>query len=140
MKTVYQYQSALPYSLHDMRVMKMERENSDLKFYFEHGYVERKEPFRQVEGTMVLQGVDFEESWVYYLSSCAKSGDFQGKKLQLMDFIKTYQASSFEIIDELYGYFQAGYFGWLWSAGRADFIEIGMSICYTGAIVYETQE
>ena len=67
-------------------------------------------------------------------------GNFQGEKLELSEFLRKYDYHSFEIVDELYGYNQVLYSGYLLIEGIEDFIEMNLSIYFTGNIIYETVE
>lgn len=138
MNTKYKYQSTIPYSLHDMRVCRIEQANESLKFFFENGYVACAEPFEQVKGDIVIEGVDFDFCFVYLLSDNGYLGNFEGEKLALLDFIKRYSEYNFEIVDEMYGYNQVSYSGYLNLPGRENLIEMSISIYHFGDIVYET--
>lgn len=138
MKTIYKYKSFLPYSLHDMKINQIKIKGEKLYLGFEKGYIEEKEPYKQVKGNVTIGGVDFDFTTVWLLSSDGEYGDFKGKKLELKDFLENYQWKSFEIVDELYGYNQILYSGYLSLVGRTDFIEMEISIYYNDDIVYET--
>ena len=71
------------------------------------------EPFEQVEGNITIEGVDFDCTCVMLQSKWGNYGKFNGEKLELEHFIKRYQNYSFEIVDELYGYNQVLYSGYL---------------------------
>ncbi len=139
MNTIYKYQSTIPYSLHDMRVHKMEGMAQSLKLYLEDGYVECKEPFKQMNGNVIIENVDFDFCFVYLLSNNGDLGDFKGKKLELLDFIRQYPTYSFEIVDEMYGYNQVNYSGYLSLPNNQELIEISMLLYYEGNIIYETE-
>lgn len=137
MKILYKHKTVLPYSLHDMRVNKIEMKENNLYLGFENGYVEWKEPYKQVKGNIMIEEVDYDYVFVQLLSTNGEYGDFEGKKLELKDFLKNYHWNCFEIVDELYGYNQVLYSGYLSLMDREDFIEMEFSIYYNGNIVYE---
>lgn len=139
-ETVYKYQSTIPYSLHDMRVYKIEMTDEKIELYFENGFVELKEPYPQVEGNIVIEGADPDFCCVWLLSQYGQYGEFQGRKMALDDFIREYASFSFEIVDELYGYNQVNYAGYLTIPGDEILREMEISVYYTGNIIYITQE
>ena len=49
----------------------------------------------------------------YFLSELGKYGEFNGKKISLKEFVKEYDDFCFEILDELYGYNQVEYMGYI---------------------------
>ena len=141
MITRYKHETTIPYSLHDMRVIKMELKGKDLKLFFEHGYVELKEPYPQVEGNITIEEIDLDFADVYLLSRNGRLGGFRGKKMELAEFIEKYpDFVSFEIVDELYGYNTVRYSGWLLLPEANDFIEMDMQMYFEGDIIYDTSE
>lgn len=58
--------------------------------------------------------------------------------MSLTNFIKKYKKFRFEIIDEIYGYNQVSYCGYLYLPNKNKLKEIIISIYYSGNIVYET--
>src|SRR5690625_3492292 len=140
MKTEYKHNTPVPYSLHDMRVKRITLQKETIKLEFEYGYVKLVEPFDQVDGSITIEGVDFDSANVLMQSKWGEYGSFQGEKLRLSEFLKKYDWSSFEIVDELYGYNQLLYSGYLSVKGTDDLIEMDISIYFTGNIIYETAE
>ncbi|NLV89440.1 MAG: hypothetical protein GX021_08785 [Tissierellia bacterium] len=140
MKTEYKHNPPIPYSLHDMRVKRITLQKETIKLEFEYGYVKLVEPFDQVDGSITIEGVDFDSANVLMQSKWGEYGSFQGEKLRLSEFLKKYDWSSFEIVDELYGYNQLLYSGYLSVKGTDDLIEMDISIYFTGNIIYETAE
>ena len=67
-------------------------------------------------------------------------GKFNGEKLELERFIKRYKNYSFEIVDELYGYNQVLYSGYLSILETEDLVQMDISIYFTGKIIYDTKE
>lgn len=43
MKTIYDYKSTIPFSLHDMRTCKVETADENIKLHFEDGFMGLKE-------------------------------------------------------------------------------------------------
>ncbi len=129
-----------PYSLHDMVVSKIICKKESVCLKFSHGYVSTKEPFTQVDGHIIIENVDTDSACVLLLSQLGKYGDFAGTKMSLHDFIEKYDKCFFEIVDEMYGFNQVEYIGYLHSPKNNGFIQMSLSMYFTGDIVYETEE
>lgn len=140
MKTEYKFRSTQPYSLHDMRINSMKIVDRDLHFAFESGFVRIAEPCRQVSGSMVIENPDTDFCTVFLLSKNGRSGRFQGKKLELEEFIGRHHSFSFEIVDEMYGYNRVCYGGFLSVPDADHLIEMQLMIYYDGSIIYNTEE
>ena len=67
MKTRYRYKADVPYSLHDMRIEKMKVMDHSLKLFFEHGFIQSKKPYKQVDGTILLEKINLDFCFVYLL-------------------------------------------------------------------------
>lgn len=139
MNIVYQFQPTIPYSLHDMRVNRMERVGEHLRLYFEYGYVEIREEGRQVDGNLLIENVSMNFSDVYFLSANGAYGNFRGQRMEFGQFLETYTDFSFEIVGETYGYNEVVYRGYLSLPDRENLIEMMLSLYYTGNIVYEVK-
>ena len=68
----------MPYSLHDMRVSDITLSDGQLTLQFETGLIRIAEPCVQVDGRVVLTGVESCEVW--RLSPNGEYGSFSGKK------------------------------------------------------------
>lgn len=130
----------MPYSLHDMRVNRIERTGEDLRFCFETGYVELKGENRQVSGNLLIEQVSMAFSDVYFLSENGAYGPFRGQRMELEPFLDRYRDISLEILDEAYGFHTVTYRGYLSLPDQVPLIEVMFSLYYTGNIVYEVQE
>ena len=140
MRTEYKHNPPIPYSLHDMRVKKIIMQDQTIVLEFEDGYKKLTEPFEQVEGNITIEGVDFDFTSVMLQSKWGNYGKFNGEKLELEHFIKRYKNYSFEIVDELYGYNQVLYSGYLSILETEDLVQMDISIYFTGRIIYNTKE
>ena len=140
MRTEYKHNPPIPYSLHDMRVKEIIIQDKTIVFEFEDGYEKLTEPFEQIEGNITIEDVDFDCSCVMLQSKLGNYGKFNGEKLEIERFIKRYKSYSFEIVDELYGYNQVLYSGYLSILGSEDLVQMDISICFTGKIIYDTKE
>ena len=56
-----------PFSLHDAQVMAMEADGDTLRLATQYGYVRTTEPYGQVDGDVLITGVDWESSYVYIM-------------------------------------------------------------------------
>ncbi len=140
MKTEYKHNPPTPYSLHDMVVNRIAVDGDRIILEFKHGYRSLVEPCRQVEGNIVINKVDYDFCCVILQSKNGSYGKFQGEKLRLKEFLEKYDKYGFEITDEMYGYNQVLYSGYLSVAGEEKLIEMEISIYFAGNIVYETEE
>ena len=123
MITRFKQQVDIPYSLHDMIVNQIILENDTVYLRFEHGYIRAKEPYPQVNGSITIEEVDQD-------SAC----------MSLEDFLDQYNEYSFEIVDEMYGFNQVEYIGYLRLPDKEESIQMSLSMYFTGDIVYETEE
>ena len=139
METIYKFESTIPFSLHDMRICKIEVIDETIKLHFEDGFEEIKEPFKRVDGEIVIEGVDLDFCEIQLLSKFGRLGKFRGEKMELTDFIKKYKEFRFEVVDEMYGYNQVYYSGYLSVPKKNWLREMQMSVYYTGNIVYVTE-
>lgn len=139
MNTIYKYNCQMPYGLHDMQIDKIKLVNRNLKLYFQNGYIKLQEPLKQVEGNIIIKNIDLDFCFVYFLSENSALGNFTGKKLYLVDFLKEYKHFTFEVVDELYFHNQIRYSGYLNLPNKVSQIQLDISIYYTGNIVYETE-
>ena len=62
-----------------MRTSKVEMIEENIRFYFDEGYIETKENFSQVAGNILIENVDFDFSYIHFLSDNGAYGDFIGK-------------------------------------------------------------
>lgn len=140
MITRFRQQVDIPYSLHDMIVNQIILENDTVYLRFEHGYIRAKEPYPQVNGSIAIEEVDQDSACILLLSDLGRYGDFRGKKMSLEDFLDQYNEYSFEIVDEMYGFNQVEYIGYLRLPDKEESIQMSLSMYFTGDIVYETEE
>lgn len=136
MKETILKKHSLPYSLHDMRIKKIKTEENNITLIFENGYTETTKPYRQVNGSIIIKNADYDFCAIHLLSENGNYGSFKGKKPSLKNF-KEY---SLEVVDELYGFNQAEYNGFIYLPGKENVIEYSMLFYYTGGLVYITEE
>lgn len=139
-ETILEKNNHLPYSLHDMRVNEIQINENDIIFIFENGYIKMEEPYAQVEGTIIIKNVDYDFCSVHLLSRNGYYGRFNGKKLDIKEFVREFRQYSFEIVDELYGFNQVQYSGYLSLPNKEDVIACSMDFYYIGDLIYITKE
>lgn len=140
MKETVLEKHSLPYSLHDMRINEIKTEGNNITLIFENGYTETTKPYRQVNGSIIIKNADYDFCAIHLLSENGNYGNFKGKKLSLKNFLKNFKEYSLEVIDELYGFNQAEYNGFIYLPDKENVIEYSMSFYYTGSLVYITEE
>ena len=102
-----------PYSLHDMNVIGFDIHGNDMIMKTQSGMIKVSEPCLQVDGHVEFQDVDWDFCFVYIFDGAGKLGEFKGKKMMFRDFVQQYPSFGFSIMDEVYGYNQTKYWGWL---------------------------
>lgn len=140
MQVTYEFRPTPPYSLHDMRVERLERVGDDLRLRMRTGLVEVQPPHRQVDGNVRIEQVEPDFSDVCLLSENGAYGVFSGERMEFTDYLRRYGDCPLEILDESYGYNTVTYRGYLSPPDRDDLVEVLVSLYYTGRIVYEVEE
>lgn len=133
----YKYQQMTPYSLHDMTVNKIECMNNEIRLWVKDEW--SKQTIVQ-EGSMIIEGVDFDCSNVLLLNKNGEYGNFDGQKLSIQEFLKKYNGFTFEIISDKYGYNMVEYRGFIYLKTKeviCETIEMIISIYHFGDIVYD---
>lgn len=81
------------FSLHDSKIIRIQKEEDDLVFLFDYGFVDIHED-RMVEGRFRIKDSRPEDSYAYLMdygeNLCGNPGEFTGKKMSLDDFIKDF--------------------------------------------------
>lgn len=88
----------------------------------------------------MLKEIDYDFCSIHLLSDNGHYGEFTGRKIKLKEFINEFQQYSFEVVDELYGFNQVQYSGFLSLPNKEDFIQCSMDFYYTGDLIYLTEE
>ncbi len=138
-KTILQKHN-IPYSLHDMIIKEIKTEENNITLIFQNGYTETTKPYKQVNGSIIIENADYDFCAVHLLSENGNYGNFKGKKLSLENFLKNFKEYSLEVVTELYGFNQAEYNGFINLPGEENVIEYSMSFYYTGGLAYITEE
>ena len=123
-----------PYSLHDMNVTAFEVTGDDIIMRTQAGMVKTASPATQIDGYVEFHGVQWDFSYVYFLSVTGNVGDFQGRKMFLKDFLKDFPDFGFSVMDTTYGYNQTKFSGYL-TANRGH-CECIMELYHEGDMVF----
>lgn len=113
MKRTIRNNIIVDYSLHDMNVVEFDINGNDITMKTQSGIYRATGIVEQVDGFVEFHDVDWDFCHVYLLDSTGNEGPFTGEKMSLKDFIEQYKNFCFSIIDEVYGYNQTKYWGFL---------------------------
>ena len=113
MKKVKRDNIIVPYSLHDMNICAIEREGDKISLRTQSGIIKVDGLSEQVDGHVELNGLDFDFCHVWLMSTRIGYGEFSGRSMNLLDFIEEFPQFGFSVIDEVYGYNQTKYWGYL---------------------------
>lgn len=130
----------MPYSLHDMVVNRIAYKNESVYLEFENGFESAEGDCTQADGKLVVENVDMDSSYALLLSKLGGYGGFDGVKMPLDDFIGQYGKCRFEIIDELYGFEQAEYIGYLHLPEDGGLMQTSLLLYFNGDVVYDTEK
>jgi len=103
---------SLPYSLHDMDA-SFEIRGSTLLMRLPCGIAKTDSSREQTDGHVEFHGVDWGFCYAYRFDSIGSVGPFSGEKFYLKEFIEQNRTLRLSIADEVYGYRQAKYFGYI---------------------------
>ncbi len=123
-----------PYSLHDMDIVALEINGRDLIVRLQNGMTKTGVPARQTDGHVEFHGVDWGFCYIYLFDFTGNVGTFGGEKKYLISFIEERKALSFSVADEVYGYNQTKYFGYLLTNGKR--LECIIEIYHEGDMVF----
>lgn len=104
----------------------------------QNGIVKVRPVCEQVNGYVEFNNVDYDFSFVYLFEHNGNVGKFSGEKMMLSDFIKEYKSFGFSVIDEVYGYNQTKYMGYLTSNRK--FYECIIEIYHLGDMIFVEEE
>jgi len=122
------------YTLHDMNVISIEKHGRDLIMRTQSGIVKCEGLSLQVDGHVVFQNVELDFCNVYLMKSKGRYGKFEAEKITLEEFKNRYPVFGFSIMDEVYGYNQTKYWGFLTS--NREFYECVIEIYHTGDMLF----
>lgn len=134
MKEVIRENIHSPYGLHDMNVIAFDIRDNDLIMKMQSGMVKVSEPCVQVDGHVEFHDVDWDFCFVYIFDGVCNTGKFSGEKMMFKDFVRDFKIFGFSIIDEVYGYNQTKYWGYLSANGKMG--ECIIEIYHAGDMVF----
>lgn len=122
------------YSLHDLDIVSMEMNGSDLIIKTDSGLIRMGQPNRQTDGHVEIHGVDWGYCYIYLFDFTGNVGPFGGEKKYLFSFLIERKGMSFSVADEVYGVNQTKYFGYLLTNGKR--LECIIEIHHEGDMVF----
>lgn len=128
------------FSLHDARIIAMERRGDDLFLKTDYGYIDL-EKNDGVNGDLLITEVSFDDSYVYVIDfgRVENIGCFSGEKMTLEDFLSRFEAdAAIEVYSEYDG-FRAYYVKGFYCLGE-EFSEITLDFYFTGSVEYVVYE
>ena len=133
------------FSLHDAKIIDIEYDYGENRLIFktQSGFidVERNEI---VEGEIILEGVSWDDSYVYIMEYknvlTGNVGSFIGEKMYLGDFVGAFDSKfgSFDVLDEYDSYMTYMLSGFL-KRGNEE-LEANIEIFYNGDFIYNVKE
>ncbi len=129
------------FSLHDARIIAMERRGDDLFLKTDYGYAD-VEKNDGVNGDLLITEVSFDDSYVYMVNfdrGVENIGCFSGEKMTLEDFLPRFEAdAAIEVYSEYDG-FRAYYVNGFYCLGE-EMSEITLDFYFTGSVEYVVYE
>ena len=128
------------FSLHDARIIAMERRGDDLFLKTDYGYIDI-EKNDGVNGDLLITDVSFDDSHVYMMDfgRVENIGRFFGEKMTLEDFIPRFDTNAaIEIYSEYDGFRSYYVKGFYWLGEEVK--EITMDFYFTGSVEYLVYE
>lgn len=122
------------YSLHDMNVISIEKQDKDIIMKTQSGIIKCEGLSSQVDGHVVFRNVDMDFCNVYLMKSNGRYGKFESEKITLEEFLNRYSVFGFSISDEVYGYNQTKYWGYLKS--NREFYECIIEFYHLGDMIF----
>jgi len=120
MKRIRKGQGSVPYSLHDMNIIKLEAEGSKLNLKTQSGLIKaksnifKKEKYNtQIDGYVEFNDVQWEKSFIYIIGISADEGMYSGERINIREFMNRYDTFGISVMDEVYGNDHTKYFGYL---------------------------
>lgn len=129
------------FSLHDARIIAMERRGDDFFLKTDYGYIDL-EKNDGVNGDLLITDVSFDDSYVYRVNfekGVENIGRFSGEKMTLEDFLPRFEAdAAIEVYSEYDG-FRAYYVKGFYCLGE-EVSEITLDFYFTGSVNYSVYE
>lgn len=137
MKTTIRKNILPEYTLHDMNIVSLELMENDLILRTQSGIVCCKGKGKLVDGYVLFRQIKLDFCNVYLMKSNGRYGKFETEKITLQQFLNRFDMFGFSIVDEVYGYNQTKYWGYLTT--HHEFFECILEIYHTGDMFYIEQ-
>ena len=135
MDLIHDRNSNILFSLHDSKIKKITFRNNILTLQLNKIFQYTKDGEKIYSGEVLFYDCDLEECSILIFDRTVYEGDFSGKAISLIEYMKEYSNAEFEILIEGYFGYYTTYTGWIWIEGKEPVSAI-MYIWNTGDMVY----
>ena len=127
--------SNILFSLHDSKIKKITFRNNILTLHLNKIFQYTKDGEKIYSGEVLFYDSDLDECSILIFDRTVYEGDFSGKAISLIEYMKEYSNAEFEILIEGYFGYYTTYTGWIRIEGKEPVSAI-MYIWNTGDMVY----
>ena len=135
MDLIHDRNSNILFSLHDSKIKKITFRNNILTLQLNKIFQYTKDGEKIYSGEVLFYDCDLDECSILIFDRTVYEGDFSGKAISLIEYMKEYSNAEFEILIEGYFGYYTTYTGWIWIEGKEPVSAI-MYIWNTGDMVY----
>ena len=135
MDFIHDRNSNIPFSLHDSRIKKITFRNNVLTLHLNKIFQYTKDGEKIYSGEVLFYDNDIDDSSMLIFDRIVYEGDFSGKAISLIEYMKEYSNAEFEILIEGYFGYYTTYTGWIRIEGKEPVSAI-LYIWNTGDMVY----
>ena len=135
MDLIHDRNSNILFSLHDSKIKKITFRNNILTLQLNKIFQYTKDGEKIYSGEVLYYDCDLDECSTLIFDRTVYEGDFSGKAISLIEYMKEYSNAEFEILIEGYFGYYTTYTGWIWIEGKEPVSAI-MYIWNTGDMVY----
>lgn len=135
MDLIHDRNSNILFSLHDSKIKKITFRNNILTLQLNKIFQYTKDGEKIYSGEVLFYDCDLDECSILIFDRTVYEGDFSGKAISLIEYMKEYSNAEFEILIEGYFGYYTTYTGWIRIEGK-DPVSAIMYIWNTGDMVY----
>lgn len=137
MKVERNFGEYFKYSLHDVRIQRIEYDDGNLILYPNYIFIYDDKGKESIHNARIIFE-DVDEDLVHFLvfDDTIKE-NFSGKYTELAEYQQKYKNSEFEIIVETYNLGRAVFQGWLRTNDES--VDCIMNIYFTGKMIYDIE-
>lgn len=137
MKAERSFGEYFKYSLHDVRIQRIEYDDGNLILYPNYIFIYDDKGKESIHNARIIFE-DVDEDLVHFLvfDDTIKE-NFSGKYTELAEYQQKYKNSEFEIIVETYNLGRAVFQGWLRTNDES--VDCIMNIYFTGKMIYDIE-